>query len=45
MLLTVALFCVCAFYIRWRLRQGAAEARALAAADEAARLPGTPADA
>jgi uncharacterized membrane protein len=43
--LTVALFGVCAFYIRWRLRQGAAEARALAAADEAARLPGTPADA
>jgi uncharacterized membrane protein len=38
--LTVALFCVCAFYIRWRLRQGAEQARALIAADEAARLPG-----
>jgi uncharacterized membrane protein len=38
--LTVALFAVCAFYIRWRLREGAAAARALAAADEAARLPG-----
>jgi uncharacterized membrane protein len=43
--LTVALFAVCAFYIRWRLRQGAAQARALAAADEAARRPGTVADA
>ncbi len=38
--LTLVLFAVCAFYIRWRLRDGAAAARALAAADEAARWPG-----
>ncbi len=40
LLLCVALFSVCAFYIRWRLRDGAAAARDLAAADEAARWPG-----